>query len=96
MTFSLVQAARRLSGVVVLAALLGEAFPPSVFPHWVHRIQFRCYVCHSALFEMRQGANQVTMEKIGEGQFCGACHDGQTAFDVEFDTCTRCHKEPDE
>ena len=33
---------------------------PVVFPHWFHRIRFRCKVCHSELgFTMRAGANDV-------------------------------------
>ena len=72
------------------------AFPPSIFPHWVHRARFRCYVCHPAPFVMQQGANAVTMAAIRQGQFCGACHNGQTAFNVEFQNCARCHKEPAE
>jgi c(7)-type cytochrome triheme protein len=66
---------------------------PSIFPHWVHRARFRCYVCHPKIFEMRQGANDVTMDKIKKGQFCGACHNGRIAFNVEFQTCDRCHTE---
>ena len=69
---------------------------PAVFPHWVHRVRFRCYVCHPRLFEMQQGANEITMEKIKQGEFCGACHNGTTAFRVEFQNCTRCHREPEE
>lgn len=72
------------------------AFPPSIFPHWVHRTRYRCYVCHPALFEMQQGANAITMEAIKQGQFCGACHNGRTAFGVEFRNCARCHREPEE
>lgn len=73
-----------------------DAFPPSVFPHWVHRVRYRCYVCHPAPFAMQQGANAITMESIKQGQYCGACHNGQTAFSVEFKNCARCHKEPEE
>lgn len=30
-----------------------EGMPPVVFPHWFHRIRFRCKVCHSELgFDM--------------------------------------------
>lgn len=70
--------------------------PPAVFPHWIHRIQFRCYVCHPRLFEMKQGANEITMQNIRHGQFCGACHNGRVAFNVEFQSCSRCHKQPEE
>jgi c(7)-type cytochrome triheme protein len=72
----------------------GGAFEPSIFPHWVHRIRYRCYVCHETLFEMKKGANEVTMEKMNKGQYCGACHNGRQAFDVSFENCTRCHVEP--
>ncbi len=67
--------------------------PPALFPHWVHRIRFKCYVCHESIFKMKAGANDVGMDVIGQGQFCGACHDGKTAFAVAFETCGRCHRE---
>ena len=63
---------------------------PVVFPHWFHRIRFRCKVCHSELgFEMRAGANTVTMNDIVQGRFCGACHNGQIAWTTE--NCALCH-----
>lgn len=68
-----------------------NGLPPVVFPHWKHRVHFRCYACHPQPFEMREGANQFALEDIRSGRFCGACHDGQTAFAVSFDTCRTCH-----
>jgi c(7)-type cytochrome triheme protein len=63
---------------------------PVVFPHWFHRIRFRCKVCHHELgFEMRAGANDVRMSDIAEGRFCGTCHDGRTAWGA--DRCDLCH-----
>ena len=63
---------------------------PVVFPHWFHRIRFRCKVCHDQLgFEMRAGANEITMNKISEGEYCGACHNGQIAWPPE--NCDLCH-----
>lgn len=73
-----------------------ESFPPSIFPHWVHRIRYRCYVCHPAPFAMQLGENPITMEKINNGEYCGACHNGKIAFNVEFTSCARCHREPSE
>jgi c(7)-type cytochrome triheme protein len=70
------------------------AFPPSVFPHWIHRINYRCDACHDSLFEMKRGATPVTMELIGKGEVCGACHDGVLAFDDSFQNCARCHRVP--
>ncbi len=65
--------------------------PTSVFPHSVHRINFKCYVCHDAIFQMKAGANKITMDAMREGKFCGACHNGKIAFPVGFYTCDRCH-----
>ena len=63
---------------------------PVVFPHWFHRIRFRCKVCHTELgFEMRAGANDVTMQQIINGEFCGACHNGVIAWPTE--NCELCH-----
>lgn len=67
--------------------------PPALFPHWVHRIRYKCYVCHDSIFQMKAGANDVSMDAIGQGKFCGACHNGKTAFAVAFETCGRCHRE---
>jgi c(7)-type cytochrome triheme protein len=63
---------------------------PVVFPHWFHRIRFRCKVCHSELgFKMRAGANVVQMSDIVDGKFCGMCHNGQVAWSA--DRCDLCH-----
>ena len=57
---------------------------PVVFPHWFHRIRFRCKVCHSELgFKMRAGSNEVLMSDIIDGKFCGMCHNGQIAWGPE-------------
>jgi len=67
-----------------------EGVRPVIFPHWFHRIRFQCRVCHQELgFEMRVGSNKVTMEEIIDGKFCGACHNGETAWSV--DNCDLCH-----
>lgn len=63
---------------------------PVVFSHWFHRIRFRCKVCHADLgFEFKAGGNRITMAKIIDGQFCGACHNGEIAWSVE--NCAMCH-----
>lgn len=63
---------------------------PVVFPHWFHRIRFRCKVCHAELgFKMRAGSNQITMSEIIEGKFCGACHNNDIAWSPE--NCDLCH-----
>lgn len=63
---------------------------PVVFPHWFHRIRFRCKVCHADLgFKMEAGGNQINMLKIIDGEYCGACHNGEVAWSVE--NCDVCH-----
>ncbi len=65
--------------------------PVAVFPHWVHRIRYRCNVCHPAIFELKRGADPVSMEAMGNGRFCAVCHNGKIAWGISFDTCNRCH-----
>jgi len=63
---------------------------PAVFPHWFHRIRFRCKVCHADLgFKFEAGGNEINMLKIIDGQYCGACHNGEVAWSVE--NCNLCH-----
>jgi c(7)-type cytochrome triheme protein len=63
---------------------------PAVFPHWFHRVRFRCKVCHADLgFKFKAGGNEIDMVKIIDGQFCGACHNGEVAWSVE--NCNLCH-----
>ena len=67
-----------------------EGVRPVIFPHWFHRIRFRCKVCHHELgFEMRAGSNDMTMGEIADGKYCGMCHDGEIAWSVE--NCDLCH-----
>jgi len=67
-----------------------EGMPPVVFPHWFHRIRFRCKVCHADLgFKFKAGGTGINMLKIIDGQYCGACHNGEIAWSVE--NCNLCH-----
>jgi c(7)-type cytochrome triheme protein len=65
--------------------------PPAVFPHWIHRMQYKCSACHDEPFKMKAGANEITMDMIQSGKSCGLCHNGKAAFESNFDTCSRCH-----
>ena len=63
---------------------------PVVFPHWFHRIRFRCKVCHAELgFKMRAGANDILMSDIIDGKFCGMCHNDSIAWGPA--NCDICH-----
>lgn len=68
----------------------GAGMRPVVFPHWFHRVRFRCKVCHADIgFKFKAGGNDINMVKIIDGQFCGACHNGDLAWSVE--NCNLCH-----
>lgn len=61
-----------------------------VFPHWFHRIRFRCKVCHSDIgFAMKAGSEDIMMMQIFEGKWCGVCHNNKIAFSPL--NCGRCH-----
>lgn len=64
---------------------------PVVFPHWIHRINYKCKACHEDIFVMRKGATNVTMAASMKGEFCGKCHNGKIAWDLLY--CDRCHSE---
>lgn len=78
-------------GDVVLNRRAGQGgVRPVVFPHWFHRMRFRCKVCHLELgFKMRAGANDIQMNDISDGKFCGACHNDEIAWGAE--NCDLCH-----
>lgn len=62
------------------------------FPHSAHLdMDFGCDDCHPDLFKAKHKGNRMTMDAMSEGEFCGACHDGDTAFSVEED-CESCHE----
>jgi c(7)-type cytochrome triheme protein len=63
---------------------------PVIFPHWFHRIRYACKSCHSDIgFPFQAGGSKVDMLKIINGEYCGACHNGQIAWSVE--NCDLCH-----
>lgn len=62
---------------------------PVVFPHWFHRIRFKCKVCHEDIFLLKAGGNDINMLKIMKGQYCGKCHNGRIAWSPLY--CDRCH-----
>lgn len=68
----------------------GAGMRPVIFPHWFHRVRFRCKACHTDLgIKFKAGGNEINMLKIIDGQFCGACHNGSVAWPVE--NCDLCH-----
>jgi c(7)-type cytochrome triheme protein len=89
--FACFETARAEYGDVLMNEFSDEAgMRPVVFPHWFHRIRFRCKVCHGDLgFKFEAGGNGINMLSIIDGQYCGACHDGDVAWSIE--NCDLCH-----
>lgn len=88
----LFSAALAVEGDVVFKRKGAESGTPvAVFPHWIHRIRYKCYACHPGLFDMKAGASEISMDAIRQGKFCGACHNGKITWGVTFETCNRCH-----
>jgi c(7)-type cytochrome triheme protein len=68
---------------------------PVVFSHdkHVNGHGLKCTGCHYRIFQMAQGSLKMNMAMITKGNFCGRCHNGQKAFDVESkQNCSRCHR----
>ncbi|MFZ5774223.1 MAG: c(7)-type cytochrome triheme domain-containing protein [Thermodesulfobacteriota bacterium] len=69
-----------------------------VFLHKTHTMDagLSCDACHGGgpNFEMAAGTAEqnadFTMESLYKGKYCGACHDGSTAF-ASNTRCTSCH-----
>ncbi|MCG7897024.1 MAG: hypothetical protein JAY99_09810 [Candidatus Thiodiazotropha lotti] len=68
-----------------------KSFPPSIFPHWIHRLNYRCDACHNTIFEMKTGTTTINKDIMKEGKTCAVCHNGTDAFDDGFANCNRCH-----
>jgi len=77
----------------------GKGAGEVVFDAVVHASKgLSCADCHEgrglsfALFEMKKGADRVTMRKMELGASCGYCHDGRKAFSVTAGIdCSKCH-----
>lgn len=73
----------------------------AVFDHKTHTdgIGLECGACHDDIFAMEQGAatetGKFSMASFADGQFCGACHDGDTAFASDTN-CIACHVVPED
>jgi c(7)-type cytochrome triheme protein len=91
--------------ITVAFAGIGLAVPPGktivyeggiggkvIFDGKIHGDKgLKCSDCHPKVFPMKK-ETKITMAKIDEGKYCGACHNGQEAFKAnEQANCQRCH-----
>ena len=78
--------------VVIDHASRGVGEDAVVFSHWSHRALYTCRVCHFELpFVMEANGSGISEEAHRKGQFCAACHDGETAFGHTSKNCSKCH-----
>jgi c(7)-type cytochrome triheme protein len=61
------------------------------FSHTKHLEMYKCYDCHSKLFNASVNNKRRSMAEMEKGASCGACHDGSTGFSVKGD-CDKCHR----
>ncbi|OCC16536.1 class III cytochrome C family protein [Dissulfuribacter thermophilus] len=67
-----------------------------IFDHKFHveEAGLDCESCHDDLFEQAAGTaeenDDFKMQALYEGKYCGACHDGETAF-ASNTKCAVCH-----
>ena len=88
--FAVRPASAEYGDVVISKQLKAGDQPPVIFPHWFHRIRYRCNVCHIDLgIRMGVRLNTITMQDITDGRYCGACHNDRIAWGSE--RCTLCH-----
>lgn len=83
------------------ATIVWEKPTKAIFSHKVHTMDagITCDACHDDLFTMETGAvlatGKMTMAAMEEGKYCGACHDGKTAF-ASNTQCASCHTDLNE
>lgn len=70
----------------------------SMFSHKSHVVTagLTCDSCHPDLFDRKRGSAKAkgdyNMASLDAGKYCGACHDGTTAFNTTGpETCKICH-----
>lgn len=62
-----------------------------LFPHSIHTYWLSCKNCHPKIFVPMAGMNEITMNEIFAGEWCGRCHN-KVAFPFwPRVNCLRCH-----
>jgi c(7)-type cytochrome triheme protein len=64
----------------------------TIFSHSFHmEMEYSCDECHPDVFKPKHKGQEIKMHAMGKGEYCGVCHDGDTAFSVKRE-CDTCHK----
>lgn len=80
-------------GNVLITRQAGEgSLLPVAFSHWSHRTRYTCRVCHFELgFVMEANETEITEKGNQNGEYCGACHNGEISFGHSVENCVKCH-----
>lgn len=73
---------------------LGKDKLKVVFKHEKHSAPLNCRDCHTKLFQIRKGSNNIDLLSHKPRKFCFNCHDGNKAFSRY--NCNKCHKDWEE
>jgi len=60
------------------------------FDHEKHAPSSQCRDCHPRPFQIKKGANNITLTNHTQPQYCFSCHDGKKTF--SFYNCSSCHQ----
>jgi c(7)-type cytochrome triheme protein len=61
------------------------------FNHDKHIAKADCGDCHTQLFSIAKGKNNIDLESHSQAKYCFGCHDGKKAF--SWYNCNECHKD---
>lgn len=82
----------RYGNILIDRATSGTQIKAATFSHWSHRVLYTCRACHTELgFKLALNTTLITEDANKNGKYCGACHDGKTAFGHTGDNCDKCH-----
>ena len=91
-TFALAQEGVQYPGDIVYT----EPVKSVIFSHKTHVEDkgLTCDNCHTKIFQLKahsaEAKGDFVMESLYQGRYCGACHNGKTAF-ASTTQCARCH-----
>jgi len=74
----------------ILIKSKGDFVHNVMFRHSSHVYWLDCKNCHPAIFVMTKGKNNMSMQGIVQGKWCGRCH-GKVSFPLT--DCKRCHSQ---
>ncbi|HPK53744.1 MAG TPA: cytochrome c3 family protein [Smithellaceae bacterium] len=73
------------------SVLIGNSARQARFEHGKHAPAALCRDCHPRPFQVKKGANSITLGNHSQPQYCFRCHDGKKSF--SYLSCRSCHQQ---